>query len=40
VDDLSYVRCDQIQTWVPFELIAERYERRALAITADTPFLQ
>jgi len=40
LDDLSYVRRDQLETSVLFELIAERYERRSLAITANTPFSQ
>ncbi|MCU0940517.1 MAG: IS21-like element helper ATPase IstB [Burkholderiaceae bacterium] len=40
LDDLSYVRRDQVETSVLFELIAERYERRSLAITANTPFSQ
>jgi DNA replication protein DnaC len=40
LDDLSYVRRDQAETSVLFELIAERYERRSLAITANTPFSQ
>lgn len=39
LDDISYVRRDQAETSVLFELIAERYERRSLAITANTPFL-
>ncbi len=30
LDDLSYVRKDQAETSVLFELIAERYERRSL----------
>jgi DNA replication protein DnaC len=38
LDDLSYVRKDQAETSVLFELIAERYERRSLLITANTPF--
>jgi DNA replication protein DnaC len=38
LDDISYVRRDQGETSVLFELIAERYERRSLAITANTPF--
>lgn len=38
LDDISYVRRDQAETSVLFELIAERYERRSLAITANTPF--
>jgi DNA replication protein DnaC len=38
LDDLSYVRRDQAETSVLFELIAERYERKSLAITASQPF--
>lgn len=38
LDDISYVRRDQAETSVLFELIAERYERKSLAITANTPF--
>ena len=38
LDDLSYVRKDQAETSVLFELIAERYERKSLAITANQPF--
>ena len=40
LDDLGYVRRDQAQTSVLLELIAERYERKSLAITANTPFSQ
>ncbi len=40
LDDLSYIRRDQAETSVLFELIAERYERKSLAITANTPFSQ
>jgi DNA replication protein DnaC len=40
LDDLSYVRRDQAETSVLFELISERYERRSIAITANTPFSQ
>lgn len=40
LDDLSYVRRDQAETSVLFELIAERYEHRSLAVTANTPFSQ
>ncbi|ROZ74940.1 IS21-like element helper ATPase IstB [Ramlibacter sp. WS9] len=40
LDDLSYVRRDQAETSVLFELIAERYERKSLAVTANTPFSQ
>jgi DNA replication protein DnaC len=38
LDDLSYIRRDQAETSVLFELIAERYERKSIAITANTPF--
>ena len=38
LDDLSYVRRDQAETSVLFELIAERYERKSVAITANAPF--
>ncbi|MCX7173757.1 MAG: IS21-like element helper ATPase IstB [Proteobacteria bacterium] len=37
-DDFSYVRRDQAETSVLFELIAERYERKSLALTANQPF--
>ena len=40
LDDLSYVRRDQAETSALFELICERYERKSLAITANTPFSQ
>lgn len=36
LDDLSYVRKDQAETSVLFELIAERYERRSFLVTAQT----
>lgn len=38
LDDLCYVRRDQAETSVLFELIAARYERRSLLITANQPF--
>jgi DNA replication protein DnaC len=38
LDDLSYVRKDQAETSVLFELIAHRYERRSIAIAANQPF--
>jgi DNA replication protein DnaC len=38
LDDLAYVRKDQAETSVLFELIAARYERRSLLITANQPF--
>ena len=37
---MSYVRRDQAETSVLFELISERYERKSIAITANTPFSQ
>jgi len=38
LDDLSYVRKDQAETSVLFELIAARYERRSLLVTSNQPF--
>ena len=38
LDDISYVRKDQAETSVLFELIAERYERRSILLTANQPF--
>ena len=38
LDDLSYVRKDQAETSVLFELISHRYERHSLMITANQPF--
>ncbi len=38
LDDLAYVSRDQAETSVLFELIASRYERRSLLITANQPF--
>jgi DNA replication protein DnaC len=38
LDDLCYVRKDQAETSVLFELIAARYERRSLMVTANHPF--
>jgi len=38
LDDLCYVRKDQADTSVLFELIAARYERRSLMVTANHPF--
>jgi DNA replication protein DnaC len=38
LEDLCYVRKDQAETSVLFELIAARYERRSLMITANQPF--
>lgn len=38
LDDIVYVSKDQAETSVLFELIAARYERRSLLITANQPF--
>ncbi len=38
LDDTSYVTKDHADTSVLFELIATRYERRSLLITANQPF--
>jgi DNA replication protein DnaC len=38
LDDLAYVHKSQAETSVLFELIAARYERRSLLITANQPF--
>ena len=38
LDDLSYVRKDQAETSVLFELISARYERRSILITANASF--
>ncbi len=38
LDDPAYVTKDQAETSVLFELIAARYERRSLMITANQPF--
>jgi DNA replication protein DnaC len=40
LDDITYVNRDQAETSVLFELIAARYERRSLLITANQPFGQ
>jgi len=40
LDDLSYVRKDQAETSVLFELIGKRYERRSMLITANQPFAE
>ena len=40
LDDLSYVRRERPETSVRYELIAERYEHKSLAITVNTPFSQ
>ena len=38
LDDLCYMRRDQAETSVLFELIASRYERRSLLVTSNQPF--
>jgi DNA replication protein DnaC len=40
LDDLGYVKKTEAETSVLFELIAHRYERRSLLITANQPFSQ
>ena len=40
LDDLSYVRRHQTETSVLVELLAERYEHKSPAVTANTPFSQ
>jgi DNA replication protein DnaC len=38
IDDLGYVKKTEAETSVLFELIAHRYERKSLMITANQPF--
>ena len=38
LDDIAYITKDQAETSVLFELIAARYERRSMLITANQPF--
>jgi len=38
LDDLGYLRKDQAETAVLFELVAERYERKSLITTCNQPF--
>jgi DNA replication protein DnaC len=40
MDDLGYVKKSEAETSVLFELIAHRYERKSLLITANQPFSQ
>lgn len=40
VDDIGYVKKSEAETSVLFELIAHRYERRSLLVTANQPFSQ
>jgi DNA replication protein DnaC len=38
LDDFGYVRKDELETSVLFELICTRYERKSLLITCNQPF--
>ena len=38
LDDIAYVRKDQAETSVLFELVSSRYERRSMLVTANQPF--
>jgi len=38
LDDFGYVKKDQLETNVLFELICERYERRSIILTSNQPF--
>jgi DNA replication protein DnaC len=40
LDDLGYVKKSEAETSVLFELIAHRYERKSLLVTANHPFSQ
>ena len=40
IDDLGYVKKSEAETSVLFELIAHRYERKSILITANQPFSQ
>ena len=40
IDDLGYVKKTDVETSVLFELIAHRYERRSIMVTANQPFSQ
>jgi DNA replication protein DnaC len=40
LDDLGYVKQSEAETSVLFELIAHRYERKSVLITANHPFSQ
>jgi DNA replication protein DnaC len=40
LDDIEYVKKEDAETSVLFELIAERYESNSLIITANQPFAQ
>jgi len=38
IDDISYVRKDEAETSVLFELVMHRYKRRSLLVTSNQPF--
>jgi len=38
LDDIGYVRKDEAETHVLFELIAQRYESRSIIVTSNQPF--
>jgi DNA replication protein DnaC len=38
IDDISFVRRNELETWVLFELICHRYERKFLLVTSNQPF--
>lgn len=38
LDDFGYVKKDELETSVIFELISERYERKSIMITCNQPF--
>ncbi|WP_287280152.1 IS21-like element helper ATPase IstB [Okeania sp. SIO2G5] len=40
IDDLGYVKKSEAETSVLFELIAHRYERKSVLVTANQPFSQ
>ena len=40
IDDLGYVKKSEVETSVLFELIAHRYERKSIMLTANQPFSQ
>ena len=40
IDDLGYVKKSEAETSILFELIAHRYERHSLLVTANQPFSQ
>jgi DNA replication protein DnaC len=38
IDDMSYVRCSELESSVMVELICHRYERKSLLVTSNQPF--